>query len=357
MPHPLPRSSSYGNTVLPAYRMPAEWEPHQGTWVAWPHNADTWPNALDRVEAFYVRLIQLLLPGEEVHVLVNDDVMERRARLRLGITSPSDGLRFHRIPTDDAWCRDYGATFLRAVGTNRSMPDRLAIVWGFNAWGEKYSPWDNDKRVAARMAQAMAVQCLSGSMILEGGSIECDGQGTLMTTDTCLLNPHRNPQLGRQEIESKLMRLLGVERCIWLSCKLEGDDTDGHIDQLARFVKPDWIAAVTPGDKRDPNYPALRAMMQQLETAASKCGFNLTCLPPPPQVNRHGHPLPASYANFYIGNKVVLIPQFRVATDDDACAIIASQFPGRDVIGLDCTDVVEGLGTIHCLTQQIPIAT
>lgn len=355
MSNPPPKSSSKGDSALPAYRLPAEWEPHQGTWVAWPHNQDTWPAAIKRVEQFYVPLIQALLPCEEVHVLVNDHRMERYARRCLGLTSAANNLQFHHIVTDDAWCRDYGATLLRSVDTGHAMPARLAVVWGFNAWGGKYPPWENDNRAAARMAQVLEIPCLSGSMILEGGSIESNGQGTLMTTDTCLLNPNRNPELQRQEIESKLSRLLGAQRFIWLSGELAGDDTDGHIDQLARFLKPEGIATVTPGDKRDSNYPMLVKMIRQLETAASDYGLQLTYLPPPPRVERRGRTLPASYANFYIANELVLVPQFRVATDDDACAILASQFPGRKVIGLDCTDVIEGLGAIHCLTQQIPI--
>ncbi|MEM8679002.1 MAG: agmatine deiminase family protein [Planctomycetota bacterium] len=354
MTSPPKSSSLVGQGTPKAYRMPAEWEPHQGTWVAWPHNPETWPGKLDHVRRFYVRLIQTLATQEEVHVLVNDRPARDEALRLLGLDAPIRRIQFHLIPTNDAWVRDYGPTVVRATHPGFGLPPRLAVRWDFNAWGGKYPPWDQDQAAGATMARTLELPAISGSMILEGGAIETNGAGLLLTTTDCLLNPNRNPLLTRETIEAKLHKLLGIDQVIWLTASLMGDDTDGHIDQLVRFVSPTRLLVVSPGNRQHPNDASLAALGKQVEQAAHHHGLEVQSLPPPPPISAGQQPLPASYANFYVANQLVLVPQFGVPTDAEACRILADCFPQRRVIGFDCSAVVEGLGAIHCLTLPIP---
>jgi agmatine deiminase len=338
------------------YRWPAEWEPHDATWLAWPHKEASWPGKFEPVPAIFVEMVRALVPGERVEILVGDEVREDRVRVLLidgGV--PLERVGFHRIPTDDSWIRDHGPVFV--VGRDR--PDDLAALdWGYNAWGGKYPPWDLDDEVPRRVADLLRVPCFSPGMILEGGSIDGDGEGTLLTTEACLLNPNRNPGLARGEIESRLREFLAVERILWLGDGIAGDDTDGHVDDLARFVAPGVVVTAVEDDPRDENYAVLQDNLARLRAMRDARGraLEVVPLPMPSPVEHEGQRLPASYANFYVGNAAVLVPVFGCPNDERALATLTRLFPGRRVAGIRAEDLVWGLGAFHCLTQQQPRA-
>lgn len=336
------------------YRMPAEWEPHQGTWVAWPHNHETWPGRLAKVEACFVRLIAALARDEKVQVIVTDDAAERHARLMLRRKCPPN-VSYHHFRTNDAWVRDYGATFLKRDSTDRQFPECVALDWGFNSWGNKYPPYDADNAVPRKMAQAVGVPCISGGIVLEGGAIEVNGGGVVMTTTSCVLNPNRNPGLTRASATETLNKMLGTTKVLWLQGSTDGDDTDGHIDQLARFVAPARLVVSVEDDPSDPNYASSQQLLHQLQEATDADGkpFEIIPLPGPAPLAIEGERLPASYANFYIANQSVLVPQFASHRDAEAIETLSLVFPDRQVIGIDCTDTIVGLGALHCLTQQM----
>jgi agmatine deiminase len=339
--------------MLPALtnpRMPAEWEPHQATWLSWPHNLETWPEDLDRVEGALARAVRALAPRETVRINVHDTGHERHVRAVLDDAGAGGDVRFHHIPTNDAWIRDHGAIF---VVSNGSL---AATDWGFNSWGGKYPPWDLDDRVPQQMADVLGVPRFEADIILEGGSIEVNGRGLLLTTESCLLNPNRNPHLSRPEIEDRLRRFLGVEQILWLRDGIIGDDTDGHIDDLTRFIRHDAVVTVVEEDPGRENYIVLRENLERLQSMRTPDGrpLNIVPLPMPEPVTLRGEQMPASYANFYVANGVVLVPIFEDPRDGDALQILARCFPGRDVIPIDCRDVIWGLGALHCLTQQVP---
>ncbi len=334
------------------YRMPAEWEPHQATWLSWPHKEASWPGKFPVILPVYARMVAALAQSETIHINVNDDAMEEQARRLLRAAGAEGDIRFHPIATNDAWCRDHGAIFVVRDG-----PAPLAATdWGYNAWGEKYPPYDLDNQVPQHMAETLGVPRFDGGMILEGGSIDVNGAGLLLTTEACLLNPNRNPQLSREQIEQRLCDYLGVVTILWLGDGIAGDDTDGHIDDLARFVAPDTVVTVVENDPADENYEVLQQNLRRLRGLTDLRGGALRVveLPMPPAVSYAGQRLPASYANFYIGNSVVLLPAFGHANDDRAAAILAELLPGREIVGIDCTDIIWGLGAWHCLTQQVP---
>ena len=251
------------------YRMPAEWEPHQATWISWPHNPETWPGCLERVILVFARLVTQLSMSEAVHINVNDASMERQAlRLIKGAGACGD-IHFHHFPTNDAWCRDYGALFVRRDGryATRVEPDSMgrpdtnglaAVDWGFNSWGNKYLPCHDGNQIASRMAEVFGVRRFVPKMVMEGGSIDVDGQGLLVTTESCLLNPNRNPDLRREEIEQGLVDYLGIDRVLWLKSGIVGDDTDGHVDNAARFVAPGMLVTVNPDGSNDQADEAFR---------------------------------------------------------------------------------------------------
>lgn len=347
---------SESSTTTPAaqgYAMPPEWAPHQGTWLSWPHNPETWPGHLEAAERALAGAVAALAAGELVHINVRDAAHERHvAGLLSGRADPAR-LRLHRVPTNDAWCRDHGAIFVTRPGSAAPL---LALDFGYNAWGGKYPPFDLDNEVPRRMAELLGVPRQVGDMILEGGSIEVNGAGTLLTTEQCLLNPNRNPQLDRAGIERRLRDFLGVRTVLWLGEGIVGDDTDGHVDDLTRFVAEDTVVTVVEPDTADANHRALAENRERLAHMRLADGRALTVLelPMPAPLLRDGQRLPASYANFYIGNRVVLLPVFDCPQDDVAAAVLARCFPGRRVVGIDCRDIVVGLGTLHCLTQQVP---
>lgn len=348
--------------------MPAEWEPHQATWLSWPHNSETWPGKLPVILPVYARMVAALARSETVHINVNDAAMETQARAVLREAGAHGDIRFHHVPTNDAWCRDHGAIFVCKTKDDK-LPvahDQSAIQhptsniaatdWGYNAWGGKYPPFDLDNQIPAHMAEILGVPRFEGRMILEGGSIDVNGAGLLLTTEACLLNPNRNPHLSRTQIEQQLRAMLGVEQILWLGDGIVGDDTDGHVDDLARFVAPDTVVTVVEADPSDENYTVLQENLERLRLMRNLDGgpLHIVPLPMPPAVIYQGQRLPASYANFYIANRVVLLPFFNAPTDQRAQHVLQAFFPDREVVGIDCTDLIWGLGAFHCLTQQVP---
>jgi agmatine deiminase len=337
------------------FRMPAEWEPHAATWLAWPHKEASWPGNFAPIPGIWVRMVRALAPAERVHILVNDDTTAAAARRLLRDGGVADGNVFlHEIRTDDAWARDHGPTFVtRRVDGGGEL---AAIDWIYNAWGGKYPPWEHDDVVPQRIAALLGVPLFAPGIVLEGGSIEVNGRGTLLTTEACLLNPNRNPHLDRAAIEAALRSYLGVRHILWLGDGIAGDDTDGHIDDLTRFVDPTTVVTVIETDPRDVNYAPLQANYERLRAMTDQDGrpLRVVTLPMPAPVLYDDQRLPASYANFYIGNGAVLVPTFDDRRDAEALATLQTLFPSRRMVGIGARELVWGLGAFHCVTQQQP---
>jgi len=334
------------------YSMPAEWAPHQATWVSWPHNRASWPGKFEPVEPVMAEFVGVLSRSEVVRINVLDAAHEQHVRGFLeGRTEPRN-IVFHQFPTNDAWCRDHGAIFV----TNDSDTPLVALDFEFNAWGGKY-PHDLDNAIPPQMAAALDVPCIPVAAVLEGGSIDVNGAGAVLTTENCLLNPNRNPSMSKADIEAMLAARLGAHQVIWLGDGIVGDDTDGHIDDLTRFVAEDRIVTVVEQDRGDENYEPLAENRARLEglTLADGRSVEIVELDMPRPVEFAGDRLPASYANFYIANRVVLMPAFNDPADEPNRQALARCFPGREVVAIDCTDLVLGLGAFHCLTQQVPL--
>lgn len=335
------------------FRMPAEWEPHAGTWVSFPRpEGISFPGLYERVPALWLRMIEELSLGEDVHVNVLDADDEARiaALVAASPRARRDRVHLHRIPTNEPWCRDHGPIFV-------TRPGEVAIVdWGYNAWGGKYPPFDRDDAVPGRVAELLGLRVFRPGIVMEGGSLDVNGRGTLLTTESCLLNPNRNPALDRAAIERHLCDYLGVRHVIWLGDGIAGDDTDGHVDDITRFVAPDTIVTVVEPDPADENHRPLAENVERLRAARDQDGrpFAIVELPMPSPVVREEQRLPASYANFYVGNEVVLVPVFADARDAAALAVLERCFPSRRVVGIDSRDLVWGLGAFHCATQQQP---
>lgn len=337
------------------FRMPAEWEPHAGTWFTWPRkDGISFPDKYDTVPPVYAELIRLLAPVESVHINVWNSEMEQWVRsLLTDLHTPLDQVQFHHFPAYEPWCRDHGPIFL--VRDLNGRHDRAIVDWGYNAWGGKYPPHDLDDAVPQHVAKFRNLPLFSPGIVLEGGSIEVNGQGTLLTTEACLLNPNRNPQLNQVQIEQYLKDFLGVSHILWLGEGIVGDDTDGHIDDLARFTDATTIVTSVEDDPSDDNYKLLRDNLERLRKFRSPGPFRIVELPMPGIVEYQGQRLPASYANFYIANQKVLVPTYRHANDRKAIAILMNLFPDRQVIGVDSTELIWGLGSFHCITQQEPL--
>lgn len=335
--------------------MPAEWEPHAATWLSWPKKEASWPGILDRIPPVYAQMIRALAEGEAIHLLVDGEEMERQARAVLRQhRADASNVHFHRIRTNDAWIRDYGPTFLKS---RRSPSQTLLLDWGYNAWGGKYPPYDADDAVPRALAELLGLPCVTPGMILEGGSIDSDGAGLLLTTEACLLNPNRNPARTRAEIERTLCENLGVTKVLWLGDGIAGDDTDGHVDDLTRFVATGRAVTAVEHDERDENSVPLRENLERLRGMTDAAGRRLEVieLPMPLPVVFDGQRLPASYANFYIGNAAVLVPTYDSGRRDEmALGILRECFPDRRVAGIRSVDMVWGLGSFHCATQQQP---
>jgi agmatine deiminase len=334
--------------------MPAEWEPHEASWLSWPHNRDTWPTQLTEVQHVWVEMIRALSSCERVNLLVNDKPTSEQVRTLLQNAGANiDQVSFHHIPTVDVWMRDYGPTFVTRPNQERPLAFN---DWVFNGWGGKYENYERDESVARALAVQLDVPVFAHRVVLEGGSIEVNGRGTCLTTEQCLLNKNRNPHMSRLELEQFLKHNLGAAHLVWLGGGIAGDDTDGHIDDIARFVDPATVVCVVEENARDENYAAFRENYERLQGATDQDGRKLSiiALPCPSPVYGEGSRLPASYANFYIANDLVLVPLFGDSNDREAMGILKELFPGRNVLGLPCRAVVAGLGAIHCVTQQQP---
>jgi agmatine deiminase len=344
------------------YRTPAEWQPHEATWLAWPHNPEDWPGKFQAIPWLYAEIVRLLAAHERVHLLVQDEKEQGRATSVLERAHANlDNVSFHQWPTDRVWTRDSGPIFVK------SADGRVAITnWKFNAWA-KYSDWHLDDQVPDRAAELLGVPQwqptvdVAGEqrrLVLEGGSIDTNGRGTLLTTEECLLSPvqQRNPGLSREEIERTLCDYLGLTTIIWLDRGIVGDDTHGHVDDITRFVAEDIVVTAVEPNRDDPNHEPLAENLRRLKSATDQEGrkLNIVELPMPAPVIFRNQRLPASYANFYIANGVVLAPAFNDKNDRIALDILAEVFPTREVIGIYCRDLVWGLGAIHCMTQQQP---
>jgi len=337
------------------YSMPAEWEPHSDTWLAWPHNLETWNEYdLHEIEKVFIEIIRNLIDGERISILISDEVYKYKISTMLHREKVStDSVRFHIIPTDDAWARDFGPNFLaretpigRQIAVNR---------WRFNAWGEKY-PWEKDNQAQREIVREVKLPWFDPGIVLEGGAIDVNGKGVCMTTTSCLLNPNRNGDISQKKIEGYLKDYIGAHKVIWINAGIEGDDTDGHIDNLARFINPTTIAYVSEEDKNDDNYSRLKSIPETLKNATDHDGkpFSLVALPMPVPIRHGATRLPASYANFYIGNRSVLVPSFHQKKDETAINILKPYFPRKKIIPIDSRILVQGQGGIHCITQQQP---
>lgn len=339
------------------YRMPAEWEPHSGTWLTWPHNAETWPGQeMAVVEESYLSIIAALALGESIHLLVNDPTVWESVGTRLQHKNVDlEKIRSYTIPTNDSWIRDYGPNFL--VRETDEGKEIALNNWEFDSWGKKYE-WELDNLAGNRIARLLNLPTFKLGIVLEGGAVEVNGQGVCLTTESCLLNKNRNGGLlGKEAMEIYLRDYLGVEKIIWLTGGIEGDDTDGHVDNLARFVNPSTILCAFEPDPANKNYRPLQKNLATLCSASDVNGkpFNVVPLPMPGTIGTPAEPLPASYANFYIGNKSVLLPTFGFDRDKEAQALLRKYFPERQVIEIPSRTLIWGLGGVHCLTQQQPM--
>ena len=352
--------------MLAAYRMPAEWAPHLACYLAWPHNRETWPGKFDIIPPIYAEMVAKIARFEPVRLMVPaekqlDDVraMIIDAGSRTESEAPGTLLPidvFH-LPNNDAWARDHGPIFVnRLANAAPGGPNQIALDWRFNSWGEKYGAFDLDDVVPQKLGLRYGFEVIEPGIVLGGGSIDVNGAGSVLTTESCLLNPNRNPTLSRADIEDYLRTYLGVTNVLWLGDGIAGDDTDGHIDDLTRFVAPDTIVTVLEDDPADVNYAVLRDNLARLRAMRDQNGrpFKIETIPMPPALLHDGTRLPASYANFYIANGGILMPTFDAPTDAIACATLARLFPGRRVVGVPSTDLVWGLGSVHCLSQQHP---
>lgn len=364
----LPAARAFERPGRNGYRWPAEWEPHAATWLSWPHNQDTWPSGLARVEDAFCEIVRAVVPGERVRINVDDASMEARVRGRLeGAGIPRDApIDCVHAPTDDAWVRDHGGLFVvdamprtQGDGSAAKRPDRLLLDFAFDAWGGKYPPWDRDARIAGAMAEAVGVDRIGCDYVLEAGAIDGDGEGTLLTTESCLLNPNRSrsgQDRSRGGMERLLAEMLGARRVLWLGDGIAGDDTDGHVDDLTRFVAPGRVVTAVEADPSDENRAPLEANRRRLAAFRDVAGrlLDVVELPMPGRIAAAAGRLPASYANFYVANAAVLVPVFGVDADREALSILEGCFPDRGVVPIPSRDLVEGLGAVHCLTQQEP---
>lgn len=350
-------SRSVGVAAPPAgwagFRWPGEWEPHLATWLTWPRReSDSFPGERhDAAAPVIARLIREIAAGEEVHLCVWDEAAWQGAREHLlRAEVPLERVTPHPIRAYEPWCRDHGPLWLVKDGPPR---ERALLNWGYNAWGGKYPPWDLDDLVPLRIAECRRLPVHTPGLILEGGSIEPNGAGTILTTESCLLAPTRNPELDRDDIEAALAAWLGARRIVWLGEGILGDDTDGHVDDLSRFVDARTVVTAVEPDPADPNHAPLAENLARLQAARDPEGrpFRIVPLPMPGPVTDSGRRLPATYLNFYIANAAVIVPTYRHANDAKALAALQSLFSDRPVVGLDATDLIWGLGAFHCLTQ------
>jgi len=337
------------------YAMPAEWEVHEATWISWPHrDGQSFPDSYGRVVPTLVKMAVALAESEILRINISSSEQEDEVRGLLSKAAPMDRVEFHHNPTNEPWCRDHGPIFVKRHGVSS-----LAVNdFGYNAWGGKYPPFEADDVVPTRIARYLGLPLFEPGFILEGGSVDPNGAGALLTTESCLLNPNRNPSLSRQQIEQGLRDYLGVDQILWLGDGIEGDDTDGHVDDITRFVSRDTVVTVVEPHQGDPNHLPLRENLERLREMKLHDGTPLRVIemPMPPRIDREGLRLPASHANFYIANESVLMPAFGGDSDVESVEILAELFPSRMIRPIDCRELIWGLGAFHCLTQQQPVA-
>ncbi len=342
------------------FRMPAEWAPHEATWIAWPYNPQDWPGRFQPIPWVFCEIVRALARVERVEILVNDQAAEKRARALLGRAGADlASIRFHHWPTNRIWTRDSGPIFVQDNAGALGITD-----WRFNAWA-KYPDWQKDDALPAKAAELLRVPAWQPSVgghrvVLEGGSIDTNGEGVLLTTEECLLSDvqARNPGLSREQLEQVFHKYLGMDQVIWLNRGIAGDDTHGHVDDITRFVDRNTIVTVVEPDPSDENHLPLAENLDRLHDARNKEGkpFEVIALPCPAPVVFEGQRLPASYANFYIANELVLVPTFNDPRDRIALTTLAEVFPRHTVQGIHCGDFIWGLGALHCMTQQQPAA-
>ncbi len=338
------------------YHMPAEWHPHQSTWLAWPKDPITWPNRVLDVQEIFLHLIVSLVQGEKVDLLVDNEQAELEVRHKLEERKVLiSQINFHHIETVDAWIRDYGPNFLL-----RRHEERIELAfnhWKFNAWGKRYQELQKDAQIPKKVAPVLRVPRFTPDLVLEGGAVDVNGEGICLTTEQCLLNSNRNPGYSREEIEQYLKNYLGVHQVVWLGDGIVGDDTDGHIDDVARFVNSNTIVCVLEEDPADENHKPLQDNYNRLKKAFQLAhhAFEIIPLPMPGRMEGKTGRLPASYANFYIANGMALVPLFNHPNDYRALRTLQALFPGRQVRGLHCEPLLWGKGTLHCVTQQQPV--
>ncbi|MFM7357386.1 MAG: agmatine/peptidylarginine deiminase [Sediminibacterium sp.] len=337
------------------YFFPAEFYPHEATWLSWPHKEASWPGKIDTIFQPYSQFVAYLAKGEKVRINIADTTMRDVAIKHLEKADVNmANVEFYLHPTNDAWCRDHGPAFLINPAAQQK---KVVVDWGYNAWGNKYPPFDLDDVIPTSIANHFQLPVFHPGIVMEGGSVEFNGKGTLITSTACLLNPNRNPHLNQQQIEQYLRDFYGVQQILWVDEGIVGDDTDGHIDDTVRFVNEDTVLTVIEHDAKDENYVLLQHNLRQLTTMKLTDGqsLNIVELPMPREVVYEGQRLPASYANFYISNQHVIVPTFRCDRDDEALSIISRCFPDRQTVGIDSTDIIWGLGSFHCLSQQEPL--
>lgn len=338
------------------FAFPAEWAPHEATWLSWPHKEASWPGKIDTIYAPYCEFIKAVAEGEKVRININDEETRAFAIGELEkVGADLSNIEFYLHPTNDAWCRDHGPAFL----LNENGTEKAIVDWGYNAWGGKYPPFDLDDVIPTKIAEKFELPLYLPGIVMEGGSVEFNGAGTILTTTACLLNENRNPHLTRDQIEAYLKAFYGAKQILWLGDGIVGDDTDGHIDDITRFVNENTVLTVVESNPLDENYLLLQENLETLKSMRLLNGepLNIIELPMPSPVIHEDTRLPASYANFYIANKVVVVPTFRDVNDAIALEIIQKVFPDRKVIGIDSTDIIWGLGSFHCLSQQEPAIT
>jgi agmatine deiminase len=339
--------------VRAGFRIPAEWEPQSAIWLSWPHNHATWPGRFRPIPYVFARIVATISRFEAVRINAATALQPRAKRLCAAAGADMTKVTFFNHPTNDAWCRDHGPIYIK----NDRTGEVAVTDWVHNAWGGKYPPYDLDNNIPPKIAARLKLRRFENNLVLEGGSIDVNGRGLLLTSEQCLLNKNRNPHLTRTQIEQNLKDYLGVRQVLWVGEGIEGDDTDGHIDDITRFFKPDGFITCIEANRHDPNHHLLAANLERLRGFRTPAGgkFDLVPLPLPKPFGFKGQQVPASYANFLIINGAVLVPTFRQKKNDaTACGIIGDCFPGREIIPIDCYDLIWGLGTLHCISQQQP---
>jgi agmatine deiminase len=350
-----------GTPASLGYSFPPEWARHSGTWFSWPRpEGISFPDKYHTVPANLAAIMKQIVPREQVRINVPNGNYEHIVRQQLTENGcPLENVFFHQIKTNESWCRDHGPAFVlkKKRGGDRTGYSAAVVDWGFNAWGGKYPPYDDDDAVPTRVAEQLKLPVFYPKIVMEGGAVDFNGAGTVMTTESCLLNKNRNPGLSKKEIEQYLKDYYGQRHVVWLGDGIAGDDTDGHIDDLARFISPTQIVTTREDDPRDENYKVLKENLKRLKALKDQDGrpFEIIELPMPGVVEHDGQRLPATYVNFYFVNGALLVPIYRhQANDRRAREVLQKHLPRHQVIGIDCVELIWGLGAIHCLTQQQP---